>query len=47
MVDHDPWLGDFDGTVVQQNNIIGGLATSSPTSPEDTKGTNNHNAIIK
>ena len=47
MVDFDPWSGNYDGTVVRQNNIVGGLATSSPTSPQDTTGTNNNDAIIK
>lgn len=47
MVDYEPWLGDYDGTIVHQNRIVGGLSTSSPTSPDDTRGTNDHNAIIK
>ncbi|KAF8530898.1 hypothetical protein JB92DRAFT_2803962 [Gautieria morchelliformis] len=47
LVDYDPWSGNYDGTIVRQNNIIGGLATSSPTSLQATEGTNNADAIIK
>jgi hypothetical protein len=47
MVDFDPWSGNYDGTVVKNNNIVGGLATDSPTSSADSKGTNNQDAIIK
>jgi hypothetical protein len=47
MVDYDPWSGNYDGTIVRQNNIIGGLATSSPTSSQASEGTNNADAIIK
>ena len=47
MVDFNPWSGDYDGAVVRQNNIVGGLATSSPTSSHATDGTNNNDVIIK
>ncbi|KAF8592767.1 hypothetical protein K439DRAFT_1643763 [Ramaria rubella] len=47
MVDYDPWFGDYEGTVVRQNNIVGGLATSAPTSASDKDGTNNDDVIIK
>ena len=47
MVDFDPWSGDYDGVIVRQNNIVGGLATSPPTSPHATDGSNSDDAIIK
>ncbi|KIJ22646.1 hypothetical protein M422DRAFT_57130 [Sphaerobolus stellatus SS14] len=47
MVDYTPWSGNYSNTVVRKNNIIGGLATDSLTSPDDTRGTNNGSAIIK
>ena len=29
MVDYDPWSGDFTGTVVRDNLILGGFATDA------------------
>jgi hypothetical protein len=46
MVDYDPWNGDYTGTVVQNNTIYGGFATDGEE-PEDSKGNNFENAIIK
>lgn len=44
MVDFLPWNGDYTGTVVQKNTIMGGFATS-PSSQND--GENAGDAIIK
>ncbi|KAF9478664.1 hypothetical protein BDN70DRAFT_859677 [Pholiota conissans] len=46
LVDYDPWSGDYSGTVVHDNFIMGGFATDEENST-DTKGTNVENAIIK
>ena len=45
MVDYDPWSGDFTGTVVRDNVILGGFATDPIDN--NTKGNNFENAIIK
>jgi len=45
MVDYDPWSGDFTGTVVYNNTILGGFATG--VSHGTSKGLNTHDAIIK
>ncbi|PPQ63147.1 hypothetical protein CVT24_005787 [Panaeolus cyanescens] len=45
MVDYDPWGGDYTGTVVRDNLILGGFATDEPDSSH--KGNNFKNAIIK
>jgi parallel beta-helix repeat protein len=45
MVDYDPWSGDFTGTVVRDNLILGGFATD--TMDDNAKGNNFENAIIK
>jgi parallel beta-helix repeat protein len=45
MVDYLPWSGNFTGTVVHDNTILGGYATSSQE--EDGKGINYGDAIIK
>ncbi|KZO93628.1 hypothetical protein CALVIDRAFT_471040, partial [Calocera viscosa TUFC12733] len=29
MVDYDPWAGDYSGTIVQHNLVVGGVPTSS------------------
>ena len=47
MVDYQPWGGDYSGTIVQDNTIAGGFATDQPTSPDDQRGDNNEDAIIK
>jgi hypothetical protein len=46
MVDYDPFDGDYSGTVVRDNQILGGFATDVEESG-DTKGNNFENAIIK
>lgn len=45
MVDYDPWGGDYTGTIVRDNLILGGFATDEPD--KDQKGNNFKNAIIK
>ena len=45
MVDYDPWDGNFRGTSVHNNTILGGFATGD--SDGELKGTNTHSAIIK
>ena len=45
MVDYDPWSGDFTGTVVYNNTILGGFATG--VSKATSKGLNTHDSIIK
>lgn len=45
MVDYDPWSGDFTGTIVYNNTILGGFATG--VSHGTSKGLNTHDAIIK
>jgi hypothetical protein len=48
MVDYDPWSGDFTGTVVRDNLILGGFATDAiDNNDNNTKGNNFENAIIK
>jgi len=46
MVDYDPWSGDFTGTVVRDNLILGGFATDTIDN-SNAKGNNFENAIIK
>lgn len=46
MVDYDPFDGDYSGTVVRDNMILGGFATDVEEAG-DTKGNNFENAIIK
>jgi len=45
-VDYDPWSGDFTGTVVRDNLILGGFATDI-MDDHNAKGNNFENAIIK
>ncbi|KAF9534601.1 hypothetical protein CPB83DRAFT_204636 [Crepidotus variabilis] len=45
MVDYDPWKGDYTGTEVHDNTILGGFATDDPDGNQ--KGNNFENAIIK
>jgi hypothetical protein len=47
MVDFLPWDGDYTGTVVQNNTIMGGFAADSSTSASQNDGENADNAIIK
>jgi len=46
MVDYDPYNGDYTGTVVTNNTIMGGFSTDTPQADE-TKGADSHDAIIK
>lgn len=46
MVDYDPWSGDYTGTVVRDNVILGGFATDNDNATM-SKGSNFENAIIK
>ncbi|KAK0190468.1 hypothetical protein F5146DRAFT_1223358 [Armillaria mellea] len=46
MVDYDPWSGDYAGTVVHNNTMLGGFATDKPEGSE-TKGTNADDATMK
>lgn len=45
MVDYDPWKGDYTGSIVRDNTILGGFATDDIDN--DPKGNNFENAIIK
>lgn len=46
MVDWSPWSGDFTGTIVENNSILGGFATNL-TDPSDNEGKNSFDAFIK
>ncbi|PFH47806.1 hypothetical protein AMATHDRAFT_66860 [Amanita thiersii Skay4041] len=46
LVDYDPFGGDYTGTVVTNNTILGGFATDGQ-GPGDTRGNNRDSAIIK
>lgn len=46
LVDYLPWTGDFTGTVVENNSILGGFATNL-TDPSDDEGKNSADAFIK
>jgi len=46
LVDYDPWSGDFTGTVIRNNAILGGFATDEQNRTE-SKGSNFENAVIK
>ncbi|KAG9098629.1 hypothetical protein FRC07_010608, partial [Ceratobasidium sp. 392] len=46
LVDYDPFAGDYSGTIVVNNTIVGGYADTKPTiNPQ--YGNNTENAIIK
>jgi hypothetical protein len=47
MVDYAPFNGDYTGTVVQNNLILGGFATIPPSKPRQSKAVNNYHAMIK
>jgi len=47
MVDYDPWSGDFTGTIIRDNLILGGFATDAIDNDNNSKGNNFENAIIK
>ncbi|TFY67658.1 hypothetical protein EVJ58_g1503 [Rhodofomes roseus] len=46
MVDYDPWSGNYTNTIVRNNLIMGGFATSDEE-PGDADGTNSEDVIIK
>ncbi len=46
MVDVTPWGGDYSGTVVRNNTIIGGFATDSDSATQ-TDGDNVDDVIVK
>jgi hypothetical protein len=46
MVDVEPWGGNYAGTVVQNNSIVGGLATDSDSAFHED-GQNVNDVIIK
>jgi hypothetical protein len=45
MVDYEPWLGNYTGTTVYNNTILGGFADVSPNN--SSYGINSGHAIIK
>ena len=45
MVDYEPWLGNYTGTVVYNNTILGGFANEDLNKSSD--GLNAEHAIIK
>ncbi|KIY52617.1 hypothetical protein FISHEDRAFT_25752, partial [Fistulina hepatica ATCC 64428] len=47
MVDYLPFDGDYAGTVVHNNTILGGFADEGVEEPDETKGVNEDDAIIK
>ncbi|GJJ07211.1 hypothetical protein Clacol_001411 [Clathrus columnatus] len=47
LVDYHPWSGDYRGTIVRQNTIIGGLSNGPPLIKGDEDGPNSGDAIIK
>lgn len=46
MVDYLPWSGNFTGTIVENNNIMGGFATNLTNSTSE-EGKNTYDAFIK
>ena len=46
MVDYEPWLGNYTGTAVYNNTILGGFANENPDNSSN-KGINAGHAIIK
>ncbi|KDQ64203.1 hypothetical protein JAAARDRAFT_27830 [Jaapia argillacea MUCL 33604] len=46
MVDYDPFSGDYTGTIVTNNTIVGAFATG-PDTDGDSKGVNKPDVIIK
>lgn len=46
LVDYDPWSGDYTGVVVENNQILGGFATSLTNATTD-QGKNAEDAFIK
>lgn len=46
MVDYEPWLGNYTGTTVFNNTILGGFADVNPDN-NSSYGMNSGHAIIK
>ena len=46
MVDYEPWSGNYTGTTVYNNTILGGFANENPDK-NSSKGINAEHAIIK
>ena len=46
MVDLEPFDGNYTGTVVRNNTILGGFATEKGK-PGDKEGVNSYDVIIK
>lgn len=46
MVDVEPWGGNYTGTIISNNTILGGFATNAEQAGE-TDGNNFEDAIIK
>lgn len=46
LVDYDPWAGDYTDTIVEDNTIFGGFATTMVETSAD-RGTNPEDAFIK
>lgn len=46
MVDYEPWKGNYTNTIVRNNTIRGGFATSNATAGEEY-GINDDDVIIK
>ncbi|KZO98175.1 hypothetical protein CALVIDRAFT_496781 [Calocera viscosa TUFC12733] len=47
MVDYNPWKGNYTNTVVQNNLVVGGLATDTGDETTAQKGDNNEDVIVK
>jgi hypothetical protein len=47
MVDYNPFSGDYSGTVVRNNTILGGFASDDEDEVRQTKGENDEDVIIK
>jgi hypothetical protein len=45
MVDYEPWSGNYTGTTVYNNTILGGFANENPDN--SSYGINTGHAIIK
>lgn len=46
MVDYLPFSGDFSGTIVRNNTILGGFSTDTAEANE-TDGANTNDIVIK
>ena len=46
MVDYDPFAGNYSGTIVRGNTILGGFSTEKAEGSEN-KGVNSEDVVIK